>query len=497
MDRIFTRVSVLVLFVLFSRPVLSKENNAVLPTPDVPLVPLADHSDFHRLYANTPDEVPPSTQGKAYVATVAGVPLRFLDSDENGKIDGWMVVDKLYNHWLPIREKNVIPQKVGKTVYPVEIVFKFDEDLKTVSWELSGVPTFLDRWPSEWGKPSTSDASSFSDAARRSFNDAIPRLLRWNDLRMRQGLPPLSYGPELSLACLQHGWYMVKTGEYEHTQKPGKWSSVAGANAGLSSSLVKVGDDPVGYEFQTFFHRSVTFRPESDSAGIAIVGPYTLLFPSGPATPTPYLKGVYAIPANFSRGIPLSGMDEIPNPHPQFVRKDRGGPITGFGIWMRAFVYRPKGMKLGLWRLNRTVTSSELKEVESKLGELLSERDRRTLNSNGEPTEDGVTNFVIGKPDLPILGEVLGSFGAESVTFFASWPGNPANPEHDAQNASLAGGPPDLNRMLIGIVPRDFLKPKSTYLWVATFLANSGQNPNLERQLHLGVFETSEITRMK
>jgi hypothetical protein len=275
---------------------------------------------------------------------VAGANLVFADLDGNGRfddpgVDGWTVEGNAY----------LVPFETPLVVGAQEVRVQFAPDSSEIRFRAAAIP----------GTPACVDG-----------------LALLNELRLRNGIPPVSLDAGLSRACELHSAYCSQNGITHDEVRGRPGYTEEGERAGKASSVAGTPSpsDAVAALYCEFYHRFSVTDPWTRTVGIGVSGHFTTLDGSSSRADRPWRWPV-VVPAPGTAGQPRDfDRRERPVPYPE--RLVPGLPIT------------------------LLFTGNDVREVKAELR--------------------------------------AGPKGRAAVPFLLSWPGNPANPAFPDNFSAIA-----------------------------------------------------------
>ncbi len=278
--------------------------------------PIAIHEMPLHMYA-LPRGKEVSEAATAVTTKIANKNIVFVDVDANGKyddagVDGWVVNAKGRNYIVPMEEWIVVK---GRRIW-----LRFDEDGKQVLYR-EEKPVWPSRLPRLKGKGAGIEL-------RQTKKDVSKGLLVWNDLRLRNGLPPLYLDEELTFGCIMHARYMSRHG-LGHDEDPelGGFTE-EGRTAGKSGSVGSLSSAQEIYgAYSTLYHRISLFHPYTRGGGVGDARSFSC-FNGTESRAKRRWQWPVAVPADGCEDVLLTYAGERPVPHP-YLRKR--GVFTGGG----------------------------------------------------------------------------------------------------------------------------------------------------------------------
>lgn len=234
----------------------------------------------------------------------------FVDVDGNGRVDdvgldGWTLEGDEYRYVVPFEDSLAVGDH--------RVWLRFSEDGNSVAFraEKSAPPR---------GEPA------------KRVKEAAAALRVWNDLRLRNGLPPVWLDAELALGCVLHSRYMARHG-LTHAEDPAKdLYTELGARAGKNGNVgTWAAREEIGGMYRSFYHRISLFHPATRGAGIGDVGGRCTFDGTTGREDRRWLWPVI-VPAPSTVGVPLEFSAEEPVIHRDVFRGRRALNGAGFPI---------------------------------------------------------------------------------------------------------------------------------------------------------------------
>jgi hypothetical protein len=252
-------------------------------------------------------------------ARILGESVLFVDVDGNGRfddlgLDGGTLEGAGYHHVVPYEDSIALGDQ--------RVWLSFSENGKTVAFRAQSAPA---------PKPPKDAMRGKKTAPIKLAKEAVTALVVWNDLRLRNGLPPVWLDAELTYGCVMHSRYTVRHG-LTHTEDPAKdLYTEEGARAGRNGNIGTwaASEEIVGM-YRSFYHRISVFHPATRGAGIGDVGG-RCTFDGTTGREDRRWVWPAIIPAPKTVGVPLEFSAERPVIHDDVLGR-RGINGAGFPI---------------------------------------------------------------------------------------------------------------------------------------------------------------------